>query len=60
MRTLLILITLFTVLVLVGCSNEDKYNEEPFLTGYIIDKRSQQILIVSTKAEDDRATDGIE
>lgn len=60
MRKLLISLTLFTVLILVGCNNEAKHSEEPYLTGYVMDKRSQKLLIVSTEAEENQSTERTE
>jgi hypothetical protein len=52
MRNLLVYLTVFLLLILVGCSNENNYSGEPGITGYIMDKEGKDILIVSAKAMD--------
>ncbi|MGM0843896.1 MAG: DUF3221 domain-containing protein [Bacillota bacterium] len=61
MRNLLVCSTVFTLFILAACSNENgnKDGEEPGITGFVMDKEGQQILVVSTQAKDYSDNGGI-
>jgi hypothetical protein len=48
MRSLIIFLTVSLFIILVGCSGSG----EPGITGYVIDKKDKEILIVSQEAKD--------
>lgn len=54
MRNLMVYLIVFMFFILVGCSNEsgNRYVGEPGITGYVMDKKGKEILVVSTKAKD--------
>ncbi|TXC92709.1 DUF3221 domain-containing protein [Metabacillus litoralis] len=62
MRNLVVHLTAFMLFVLVGCSNDNgnEYGGEPGITGYVMDKEGQKILVVSTEAKDYSENGGIE
>lgn len=52
-------ISIMCLLILAGCSNnEDTPVEDPYITGYVMDRTDQQILVVSTEGEDFSETGG--
>lgn len=61
MRNLIVYLTVL-LFILVGCSNENgnDYGREPGITGYVMDKEGQEILVVSTEAKDYGENGGIE
>ncbi|WP_273126223.1 YobA family protein [Bacillus weihaiensis] len=63
-----LIVCLFILFILVGCSNKNGngYGEEiepeanPGISGYVMDKEGQEILVVSTEAKDYSKNGGIE
>ncbi|MFZ3579744.1 YobA family protein [Virgibacillus sp. DJP39] len=49
-----VLLILSFVMILVGCGNDDtnEYNGKPGITGYVMDKKEQRILVVSQEVKD--------
>ncbi|MFD1032509.1 DUF3221 domain-containing protein [Metaplanococcus flavidus] len=62
MRNPLIYFTILVLVALAGCSSEssDEPVDELGITGYIMDKGDEGILVVSTEAKDYSGTGGIE
>lgn len=66
MRNLIVYSIVLLLFILVGCSNENgnDYGGEPEaglgITGYVMDKEGQRILVVSTEAKDFSGNGGIE
>jgi hypothetical protein len=68
MRKRLVYLTVFMLFIFAGCSNtngnghggEPEPGSEPGITGYVMDREGQEILIVSTEAKDFSGNGGME
>ncbi|MGF2617432.1 DUF3221 domain-containing protein [Rossellomorea vietnamensis] len=61
MRNLLVCFAVFMLFILAACSNENGNKDvgEPGITGYVMDKTGQKILVVSAKAKDYSGNGGV-
>ncbi|RIW31349.1 DUF3221 domain-containing protein [Bacillus salacetis] len=68
MRMRIVYLLMFMFLIFAGCSNQNGHEKsvepqpdpEPGITGYVMDKEGQRILVVSTEAKDFSGNGGME